>query len=145
TAYHVQRGDTLTRIAKRFHVTVVAIVTANHLKNADQVAEGQVLIIPQPIPLRLTILPASGPAGQTFRLVLFGATPGETVHFTLVWTGGTYTGGAHLVPANGAIATIYRTSPADPVGLYRVTALGTQGTVARANFTVVAASTTTTT
>jgi LysM repeat protein len=144
TAYHVQRGDTLTRIAKRFHVTVPAIVQANHLANPDQVAEGQVLVIPAPIPLRLTILPARGPAGATFRLLLVGAQPNETIHFTIAWSGGTFSGAAHLVPSNGAVATTYRTSPADPPGLYRVAATGTSGTKVQSTFTVVAPSTTTT-
>ncbi len=138
TSYRVQHGDTLTRIAKRFHVTVPAIVQANHLANPDQVAEGQVLIIPAPIPLRFTILPASATAGATFRFLLVGATPNETIHFTIAWTGGSFTGTDHVVPANGAVTTIYRTASQDPVGLYRVTATGTAGTTAHATFTVIA-------
>jgi LysM repeat protein len=143
TSYRVRRGDTLTRIAKRFHVTVPAIVQANHLANPDQVAEGQLLVIPAPIPLRLAVLPARAVAGATFHLLLVGAQPNETIHFTLAWAGGTYSGSAHLVPSNGTVTTTYRTSPADPPGLYRVTATGSSGTLVRATFTVLAPSTTT--
>ncbi len=46
TSYTVQPGDTLTKIAARFNVTVEAIVRANHLKDANSIWVGQTLIIP---------------------------------------------------------------------------------------------------
>ena len=40
------RPDILTRLAFRFGVTVEAIVTANHMANANLLRIGQVLVIP---------------------------------------------------------------------------------------------------
>jgi uncharacterized protein YcbK (DUF882 family) len=42
----VQRGHTIESIAHRYHVTVKAIVDANHLKDTKHLKAGQVLIIP---------------------------------------------------------------------------------------------------
>jgi LysM repeat protein len=44
----VQRGDTLSKIAGMYGVTVEAIMTANQLANANLIREGQTLIIPAP-------------------------------------------------------------------------------------------------
>jgi len=44
--YTVQPGDILTRIAYQQGVTVEAILAANHIKNADLLSVGEVLIIP---------------------------------------------------------------------------------------------------
>jgi LysM repeat protein len=44
--YTVRSGDTLIAIASRFHTTVKAIQTENHLSNASRLAIGQVLRIP---------------------------------------------------------------------------------------------------
>jgi len=46
TLYVVRGGDTLGAIAKRFNVTVAAIVAANNLPNANLIRAGQQLIIP---------------------------------------------------------------------------------------------------
>jgi LysM repeat protein len=46
TTYIVQRGDTLTLIARRFATTVNAIVQANNLPNPNLIYVGQLLIIP---------------------------------------------------------------------------------------------------
>ncbi len=46
TTYTVQRGDTLSRIARRFDTTVAAIRDANGIANADRIFVGQVLTIP---------------------------------------------------------------------------------------------------
>ena len=40
------RGDTLTKIAKRYHTTTSAIVAANGLVNAGRLSIGQKLHIP---------------------------------------------------------------------------------------------------
>jgi uncharacterized protein YcbK (DUF882 family) len=42
----VQRGHTLEAIAHRYHVTVEAIVQANHLKDGEHLRPGQELVIP---------------------------------------------------------------------------------------------------
>jgi LysM repeat protein len=44
--YTVVKGDTLTRIAKRYHTTTSAIMAANNLTNAGRLAIGQKLHIP---------------------------------------------------------------------------------------------------
>lgn len=44
--YVVCKGDTLTRIARRFHVSVFQLMQENHLKNKNKLQVGQVLSIP---------------------------------------------------------------------------------------------------
>lgn len=48
TLYIVRGGDTLGAIAKRFNVTVAALVVANSLTNANIIRPGQRLTIPKP-------------------------------------------------------------------------------------------------
>lgn len=43
--YAVQRGDNLTKIAKKFHTTVKALVEANNIANPNLIYVGQVLTI----------------------------------------------------------------------------------------------------
>lgn len=43
--YAVQRGDNLTKIAKKFNTTVKALVDANHISNPNLIYVGQVLTI----------------------------------------------------------------------------------------------------
>ena len=44
--YSVKTGDTLTRIAKNYGVTISDIMTANDLSNADKIYAGQILKVP---------------------------------------------------------------------------------------------------
>lgn len=44
--YSVKAGDTLTRIAKNYGVTISDIMTANDLSNADKIYTGQILKVP---------------------------------------------------------------------------------------------------
>lgn len=44
--YTIQRGDSLSKIAKQFGVTVDALVAANHIANPNLIQPGQVLTIP---------------------------------------------------------------------------------------------------
>jgi LysM repeat protein len=49
--YRIKGGDTLGRIAQRFHVTVAEILAANpQITDADHIEPGQVIVIPQPAP-----------------------------------------------------------------------------------------------
>ena len=47
TTYVVRKGDTLTKIAHRFHVSVLQLMRENQLKNKNKLSVGQVLSIPQ--------------------------------------------------------------------------------------------------
>ena len=44
--YSVKAGDTLTRIAKNYGVTVSDLMTANDLSNADKIYTGQIIKVP---------------------------------------------------------------------------------------------------
>lgn len=46
TRYTIQRGDTLTRIASRFNISVEAIARENNIKDVDYIRTGDVLNIP---------------------------------------------------------------------------------------------------
>jgi LysM repeat protein len=43
--YAIQRGDTLSEIAKRFGLSLAALMAANNIQDANQIAVGQVLVI----------------------------------------------------------------------------------------------------
>ena len=45
--YTVVKGDTLSKLAKRFGTTVNTLVKINHIKNPNLIIVGQVLLIPQ--------------------------------------------------------------------------------------------------
>ncbi len=49
--YTVKAGDTLSRIAAKYKVTVDQILEANpKIKNPNQIAAGDKIVIPQPVP-----------------------------------------------------------------------------------------------
>ena len=55
TVYTVAAGDTLSRIAKKYGVTVDQIVKANpQIKNPDKLALGAQLVIPPPVEPAIT-------------------------------------------------------------------------------------------
>ncbi|MCC6972887.1 MAG: LysM peptidoglycan-binding domain-containing protein [Anaerolineae bacterium] len=45
-SYTVQAGDTLNKIARRYNLTLAALMGANGIVNADLISVGQVLVIP---------------------------------------------------------------------------------------------------
>ena len=47
TTYTVVKGDNLSRIANRYHVTVNELVRWNNIKNPNLILPGQVLVIYQ--------------------------------------------------------------------------------------------------
>ena len=46
TKHKIKRGESLSTIARKYHVTVKALRQANNMKN-DRITAGQTLIIPQ--------------------------------------------------------------------------------------------------
>lgn len=46
TFYTIKRGDTLTRIAKKFDTTISAIVSLNNIKNANLIYAGETIRVP---------------------------------------------------------------------------------------------------
>jgi LysM repeat protein len=136
--YRVRRGDTLTALAAKFRVAVSVIMARNHLPTPDLLREGQVLHIPQPPPLALTITPHQGRAGQAFHFTLTGAEPAETITFTTLSPSGRYTGDPHTT-LDGIVTAIYETSIADRAGIRTVLAVGDMGTRLTARFVVTAA------
>jgi LysM repeat protein len=135
--YQVKRGDTLGAIARQFGVSIDAIVAANHLTSQDQLAQGQVLVIPPPAAVQLVASPADGQPGATIQLKLTGARSSETVTFEVDGPGGKkFSGPPHTPAADGTVTATYQTTPQDPAGMYHVGATGSGGTTAQASFTL---------
>jgi murein DD-endopeptidase MepM/ murein hydrolase activator NlpD len=74
--YTVQRGDTLSRIARRCGTTVAALTQANHIRNANRIYAGQVLVIPGGGP---TPPPQSAARVVSFRVSPTTFKPGEVL------------------------------------------------------------------
>ncbi len=137
TTYRVKRGDRLTRLAKRLHVPVAAIVSFNHLASPDRLTEGQVLKIPSTPPLMLVITPPAGPPGQNFQLDLTGLKPAEVITFEIDSAAGKHTGKPHIASADGEVKSTYQASVTGSTGTYKVIASGSKGTTTQASFRVV--------
>lgn len=135
-AYQVKRGDTLTTISRRFHVSVAAIIFVNRVAQPDRLTEGQVLRIPPMPPLMLTVTPPAGPQGRGFQLILTGAKPAETVRFEIDSPAGKFIGRPHTTSVDGSVKATYQVSAVDAIGVYRVIASGNRGTRAQASFRV---------
>jgi LysM repeat protein len=132
--YEVQRGDTLIAIAGLFGVTSDAIAEANQLANADQLTEGQILQIPEPVPVRLAVLPTVVRAGDEVRFALTGAPAGEAITLQINKPDGSqFTGSPHVASPEGTVMASYRTS-GDVPGTYTVVATGNQGTLAQTSY-----------
>lgn len=108
TTYKVHRGDTLSRIAHRFHTTVANLVAANSLANPNRIWGGQVLRLTMPPP------PKPTPAAATKGAPASGVFTEPPLNDTKVVLGG---GGATYVVRSGdtlaAIASRLHTSVAD--------------------------------
>jgi LysM repeat protein len=141
--YRVKPGDSLTKIATQFRVSISALVSRNHIANPNRLSEGQVLVIPPAPPLKLIVTPSRGQPGQAFQLKLTGAVPSETIRFEIDSATRRYTGGPHTASADGAVTATYQTDLAGPTGTYNVTATGNAGTTIRASFIVATARSTT--
>ena len=135
-SYQVQRGESLTVIARRFGVSIDAIVAANDLADKDRVAEGQLLVVPPSPPVALVITPAATSTGHSVQLKLAGAQPSENVRFVVKSPTGSFTGPPHTAPQDGTVTTTYSVAVDAPAGTYAVTATGDRGTTVRASFNV---------
>jgi LysM repeat protein len=142
--YRVKPGDTLTKIANHFRVSISTIVARNHIANPDQLHEGQTLVIPPAPPRKLIVSPRMGQPGQAFQLTLTGAVPSETIKFEIDSPKSKYTGGPHTASPDGAVIATYQSAFNDPPGVYNVTATGNRGTTVRATFAIAPATTNTT-
>ena len=131
--YVVQRGDTLTEIAKQFHTSVVAIVTTNQLTDPDDLTEGQQLTMPPPSTTRIDAKIVNEGDGEEVGLTLVGAQPSELVTFVITLPdGSTYTGNPHSASGYGVVTTKYTADIG--TGVYTVTATGERGTNAELAF-----------
>jgi LysM repeat protein len=127
--YSVQRGETLTAIAKRFHTSIGAIVAQNRLRDPDHLAEGQTLVMPPPSAVRIEVALVRNASQPKIRFTLVGADPNEVVTFVITSPdGSTYTGSPHVASASGVVKATYTTSLSS--GTYRLTATGERGTTA---------------
>ena len=135
-SYQVQRGDTLTVIARRFGVSIDTIVSTNQLPNQDSLSIGQVLKIPPAPPVTLVVTPATTSGGRSVQIELGGAKRSEAVTFKIDSPTGSFTGPSHIAQEDGTVTTRY-TPPLDATpGTYAVSASGNQGTTAQASFQV---------
>ena len=133
TTYTVQRGDTLTSIAKRFGVRVTDLLGANTFANPDNLTEGQTVTIPKVTPPTLLVTrDPTEPNQLDFELT--GALSGELVTFTITSPSGPFTGPAHAVASDGTASATYDTAGA--TGTFTVAANGSQGTTAQTTFQV---------
>jgi LysM repeat protein len=131
--YVVQRGDTLTDIAKQFHTSVGAIVATNQLENPDGLTEGQPLTLPPPSAVRIDAELVDDGADAAVGLTLVGAEPSELVTFVVTLPdGSTYTGAPHSASIYGVVTATYTATLS--TGTYTVTATGARGTSAQTAF-----------
>jgi LysM repeat protein len=133
TTYVVQRGDTLTKIAKQYHTSVGAIVSTNQLRDPDNLTEGQQLTMPPPSATRIEAKMVDDADGASVGLTLVGAQPSELVTFVITLPdGSTYTGTPHSASGYGVVTTKYIADIG--TGVYTVTATGERGTNAELAF-----------
>jgi len=70
--YKVKTGDTLYSIARKFGVSIQALMAANHIANPNYIRVGQILIIPNP-----SATPGPTPTGQP--TTTYVVKPGDTL------------------------------------------------------------------
>lgn len=96
TSYTLRRGDTLSHVANKFKVPLVAVIAAND-EIQDRVREGQLVRVPDPVaarvalarPIAASTAPAADDGSKSYRVVAgdtlgaiakrFGTTVGELV------------------------------------------------------------------
>lgn len=89
-------------------------------------------------PPMLIVSPPTAPVGTVINMQVTGATPSESITFTITSpTGKTFAGSPHVVDATGSTGATYN-STGDEIGGHTVQAVGTGGTVLTATFTLTA-------
>ncbi|HTN81674.1 MAG TPA: LysM domain-containing protein [Acidimicrobiales bacterium] len=63
--YVIAKGDSLSKIAKKFNMTVEQLITINNIKDADHIEAGQVLIIVPAPPAATPTTTAPAPPPST--------------------------------------------------------------------------------
>ena len=93
----------------------------------------------------LVVSPATGPPGTHFSLEARGFRPGEPMTFRVDLPNHThFVGPPHNADATGSVSGSYTPQTGNPAGSYRVRAIGSLGTRADGQLTVVATASTTT-
>jgi uncharacterized protein YcbK (DUF882 family) len=107
----VARGHTLEAIAHRYHVTVQAIVDANHLKDTRHLKVGETLTIPGVQAPTANAKAKKGPDGKPIKPVTYAMRPKtpDIVHVTRLASGEDYT--LHVNARRGKISpTVAKTA-----------------------------------
>lgn len=100
----IARGHTIEAIAHRYHVTVQAIVDANHLKDTRHLKIGETLTIPGVQPAGAGAKAKKGPDGLAVKTVSYAMRPKtpDVVHVTRLASGEEYT--LHVNARRGKIS-----------------------------------------
>ena len=63
--YRIRSGDTLSKIAERYHTTVDVLAKANNIKDPNKILAGQTIRIPDGFEEKSTRVPSGGPRNDT--------------------------------------------------------------------------------
>lgn len=134
--YIVRPGDWLLRIARRFDVSLSALLRANpQLRTPSRIYPGQRLVIPlQPDQPTASLAPPSGPAGTQARVEGSGFTPGAAVEVLLGQNVATATVVATVTATDAGVVSTRAAIPAEAVAgqrwiaVLRDTATGARAT-----------------
>ncbi len=133
----VQKGNTLTSLARFFGLSIDALASANHLSTTATLTVGETLLIPPRQPVQLGVSPGDGSAGTQFTFTLTGAQPNETIIFQIDAPGGDkFTGPPHTAAQDGSVSAMYQSSVSDAAGTYTIIAGGNAGTSAQATLRI---------
>jgi len=80
--YVVRPNDTLSGIAVSFHTTVARLLAANHLRSANHIVVGEVLVIPDrqvPLPPAVQPAPGSGSGAARVAAIVYVVRPGDSL------------------------------------------------------------------
>ncbi len=108
--YVLRRGDSISRVARRFKVTVAAIVSANQIKNPNRVPVGLRVVIPG------TAMPATGAP--------IAAVPTTAPTPVAAPVTDPIAVAASVAPASTMVTTATTAAPAVPPGVSVATTLG---------------------